>query len=224
MGATDAPRLASGSTTEERDPRWKAPKSLTHKPNRRAPVRRWQSRHFHGPSRRNPSPPLGRQAAPPHYVAFREWVEHSYDPETGQFASCVVLSMPPVVTLWREDTAAQGPRDVGAWAVTPQPDGLTYEARHSLRELGVTAGQRSSLKLLADLQGGAVTQIWPRRFLHDLDASFTVEEWERTRGRELATQRLVEQQRQRQEALAQRQSKSRTFRRRQRKKEENLRA
>ena len=166
-----------------------------------------------------PQPAPRPTGCTPHYIAFREWLEYSYEPGTGEVTSRVVLSMPPVVTLWREGTAPQGPQDVGAWAVTPQPDGLTYEARQSMRELEVTSGQRISLKLLADRQGGAVTEIWPRLLLHDLDASFTVEEWERTRGQELVKQSILEEARQRQEARAQRQSQSRNATRRKRQKE-----
>lgn len=162
-----------------------------------------------------PRPPGGA----PQSIAFREWVERSYDPQTGEIASRVVLSTPPVVTLWRKGTAPQGPRDVGAWAVTPQPDGLTYEARQSMRELEVTIGQRVVLKVLADRQGGAVSMLWSRLLLHDLDASSTDARWERTRAEELGKRRILEQLGQQREALAQRQSESRNATRRKRQKE-----
>ncbi len=160
-----------------------------------------------------PKPP----GCAPLFVAWREWVEQTYDTQTCRSTARVVQSTRPVVTLWGAVSFPPGPRDVGAWRVTLLADGVTVTALQPVTPQ-ITAGQAAALKALAARNGGVALRVMPRLVLLNLAAKVEEMAWEETRAHRAGVDAMRRQEHRRGDALAETQAKSRKARRRMRKK------
>ena len=138
----------------------------------------------------------------PRRIAHREVVEYGYNPATDEFTARVVETSEPVVVEWDRTPPDEDARDVGAYAVAPNRDGVNVEERETEREIKVPLGVRAALKQQARQSGGEpVKQQRKLRVEHDLDSRETFEELVRTRTRQ-ELQRIMAEQRRREQSEA----------------------
>ena len=103
-------------------------------------------------------------------IAHHEQVKYRYDPETGNVDARLVEPTEPVVTAWDRSSPAREQRDVGAWDVVPNNDGV--DVTQSQR-VSVPESVKAQLRREAERTGGPVTRVTTMRYQHDLDTRDT---------------------------------------------------